>query len=92
MILCHAPSARAFRRAHLVVLALAAFGGCGGKVVFSDGSSGGAGGSSSNGSTDCILGKCGDACTKCIGAKCSAGKCDTNGTCQPVDLTFTCGK
>jgi len=73
-------------------LALAA--GCGGKVVFADGGSGGAGGSggSSAAGLECVLGHCNDPCNKCVGAKCFTGKCDTNGTCQPADVTFTCGK
>jgi hypothetical protein len=71
-------------------LALFTAGGCGGKVVYGEptGGSGGAGG----GGAECVLGKCGDLCTKCVGQTCVNGKCDSNGACQPPDVTFTCGK
>ncbi len=69
-------------------------GGCGGKVVFDGGAGGGggAGGSTASGSAECVLGLCGDLCTKCVGTQCVNGKCDMKGTCQPPDVTFTCGK
>ena len=73
--------------------ALAVFAcGCGGKVIFVDGGAGtgtgGAGGSPA--ASECILGACGDPCTKCTGSDCFQGHCDQAGKCQPPDTTFSC--
>ncbi len=94
MLLSRPRSPRPLGRSLWIGAALAVAAGCGGKVVFADGGSGGAGGSggTSAAGLECVLGNCNDFCNKCVGAKCFTGKCDTNGTCQPPDVTFTCGK
>jgi hypothetical protein len=76
--------------------------GCGGKVVFVEGSSGGAGGSGGSDTTavgttgqaigECVLGVCGGECSKCVGSNCFAGKCDANRICQPPTVDVMCTK
>ena len=60
---------------------------CGANVVFVEGGSdpgvGGQGGGADEPSYECVLGSCGEPCTKCIEDICFSGACTEEGRCDP---------
>jgi hypothetical protein len=62
--------------------------GCGANVVFAEDDAE-EGGSPPSG--ECVLGVCGEECTKCEGTECFTGQCTEEGQCEPSG-TVTCAE